>query len=394
MPLTTKSYEQFLSDLLVTWAANVYLKTGYPIVPNLESGDPLLALFQAHALAGLEFIQSQVVTVNLLTRAQSSRGADLDSFMAQFKFPRKPAAYATGPVKFSVRTVQATNILIKPGVVIQTVDGKIKYQVIEDVNKTAWSTTLGGYVLPAGELQVEVTVRAVEAGRAANVNAGTLVQIASQVTGIAFVTNLVPMENGADPESDAAYRIRFQLFINTVNKRTTPGGILSEALAVPGVVACKLVENEDTNGNPQPGYGYLVIDDGSGQPPSPLVATVQEQVFSRWAKCRGLCIEGLTVPAERSLVTIALNVKVNPDAPAEATVLLDVKNAILNYVNALEIGETLYLHKLTGWALAANPWVVTVQPGSVKINNTAADFTVTNKVVVRTDTLHTTIGTY
>ena len=186
------------------------------------------------------FLQSQAVAVNKLTRAATSEGADLDTFMADFSFPRLPATYAGGVVKFGVNQVKSNDVLIRLGTIIQTEDGTIQYEVIADSNQSGYSDEQGSYILTAGQLSVNVAVKAKLPGSSSNVQAGVLKQIVTGGVGASSVTNLIPIDNGAEAESDEAYRERFKLFINAVNARTTGAGILSAALNTPGVVAVSL----------------------------------------------------------------------------------------------------------------------------------------------------------
>lgn len=389
MPLLTKTKDQFLSDIVSSWASLLLLS------PNLQPGDPLLAVFEAHVLGGLLFVQSQAVAIDKLTRAQTSVGADLDSWMAQFGFTRLPPTKASGTVTFSLRNVSQTNIELKAGTIIQTSDAKIKYQVIGDTNKPTWSPALNAYVLNAGQLQLQAEVEAVSAGSASNVQVGALSQILSANTGLNFVTNTANISNGRDAETDAKFFDRWILEFNAVNKRTTPAGVLSTILNTPGVAEAKLVENEDVDGNPRPGYGYAVIDDGSGDPNPTLLTEVTNNVN---AQSRGWTVQFLAVGPVLEEVDITLAAKLDPNArdsagiliPA-ATILYNVAIAIINYVNSLPIGETLYLLNLS-YVARSVPGVLAVQPGSVTIDGETEDYTVTNKTVIRTNNTKTVIS--
>lgn len=387
MPLQTQTYEQLLSNIITSWAS--LLQT----TPNLPDGDPLKAIFQANVLCGIIFLQSQIVTTSNLTRAATSSGADLDSWMADYGFDRKESTTASGSVQFSVRNVSSGNILIAAGTIIQTLDGTIQYQVIGDTAQSGWSASQNAYVLTAGSLSVNATVEAMTAGSASNVQVGALSQIVSALPGINFVTNLAAIENGTDAEQDQPYRDRFKLSFNTTNAKTTPGGVLAAALNTPGVVSAALIENQDRYGNTRLGYGVIVIDDGSGSPSSTLISAVRNAVSAVNAPVRGFTINSLVIGPTLSQVTIALNVKINPNA-VSATVLLNVENAIIDYVNSLAIGAPLYLNSLVFVACSADPNVLTVQPGSLTINGSAADFSVASIGVIRTNNTMVTVGTY
>jgi uncharacterized phage protein gp47/JayE len=387
MSLQTNTYDQFLSNIVTTWAQLLRLS------PNLQSGDPLLAVFQALVLGGFIFVQSQVKTVNLLTRAATSSGADLDTWMADFSFTRLPAIAASGTVQFSVNRVLSSNVKIPLGTIIQTLDATIQYQVIADLNQSAYTPSQNAYVLPAGDLEINVTVQAVKTGSAQNVQVAALNTLVSSISGINNVTNLAAFQNGADAESDAAFRNRFKLFINSVNGKATPGGIYSAALNTPGVVACSVIENFDQYGNPRPGYGTIVVDDGSGNPTSDLLNTVFNNVFV----VRGFTTEIAVVGPTKVNVAISLNVKIVipiGSIKTQSTVLTAVEFAIIDYVNSLEIGDTLYLSEIIFAAMNADPTVKAVQPGATTLNSAQADLVATPQEVIRTDNTRIAVGTY
>ena len=393
MPLSVKTYQQFLSDVVTTWASKAEFIVNGQIVklsPNLPSGDPLLAIFQAHVLCGLMFIQSQIVRVNKMSRAETATGADLDSFYADFDLPRKPATKAKGQVQFSLRSVITSDILIEPGKIVQTTDGSIQYQVVADTLQEAWSVSDNAYILPGGSLSINVTVEALEEGSASNVQPGALSQMVSSIAGVSFVTNLGEIENGTDPEEDPPFRDRFKLMIKSINAKATPPGILKAALDTVGVKTARFLENQDISGNFQPGYGLLVIDDGSGDPPDELLAAVTQNV----EPSRGNFTQITSIRSTKETVDIDLNVRINPLASPPSDVVRAVGIAIINYVNSLEIGDPLYLENLGTVAKNAHPMVISAQPGSKFINGEAADLIVNNKTTIRTDNAHVTIGTY
>jgi uncharacterized phage protein gp47/JayE len=394
MPLNTKTDEQFVSDLVTAWTSIVSAAKGISLSPNLASGDPLLAMLQAQALAGLMFIQSQAVTINMLTRAKTSEGPDLDSWMAQFGFSRLPAAYASGTVQFSVRAVLGTNVTIPVGTIIQTADSTIQYQVVANTENANFNVGLNGYVLQAGQLSVTASVQALVSGSGSNVQAGMLNTFASSVSGINFVTNTAPILDGANPESDASLRSRFILFINSVNARTTPAGTYSACLDVPGVVSVAVLENQDAQGRFLPGYGVIVVDDGSGSPPDSLLNAVRAVIAAPNAPSRGFTITNIVRGPTLATVTIALSVRIDTSSPSVPNSLLNVLNAVLDYVNALEVGNTLFLENISATAKAADPYVIAVGAGSVLINGLAKDLVATPSTIIRTNNVLTTIGQF
>ena len=67
---------------------------------DLSVGSVLRALLEASASVAL-WLQWLIVLVLNMTRAATSQGPALDSWMADFSFTRLPAAAATGQITFS-----------------------------------------------------------------------------------------------------------------------------------------------------------------------------------------------------------------------------------------------------------------------------------------------------
>src|SRR5580698_9717717 len=111
--------------MVATWAA----QTG--TTPTFSSGDILLAWWQSVGIQ-LDFLQAQVQLVVALSRAQTSSGADLDSWMAQFGFVRLGATFADGPIVLSRAVAAAVAIVLPVGTIVQTVGGAIQYEVVAD----------------------------------------------------------------------------------------------------------------------------------------------------------------------------------------------------------------------------------------------------------------------
>ncbi len=55
---------------------------------------------------------------------------------------------------------------------------------------------------------------AAQSGAGSNVQAGTITVLTTPIPGVDLVINAAPMAGGDDPESDAALRARFTLYIN------------------------------------------------------------------------------------------------------------------------------------------------------------------------------------
>lgn len=387
MPLQTKTQAQALTDITTQYAANMTIATGEVFSPDLPSGDPALALFKSWILAIFDFLQAIAVQIYLYARAATCNGVDLDSWVGDYGVIRESATFAQGYVQFNAGTVKSSNILVKPGVVIQTLNTVVQYQVIPDTNNTAWSVSQNAYILPAGSLTINPTVQALTAGSSNNVQAAQLAQLASSVPGIAFVTNTAPIQNGKDQETDPELRARFKLEIAA--PRAT-GSLIAVQAAVASVqpgLNISLVENTVLNGNPID--LLVVVDDGSGATPSGTWNNISAAV----EPIRGAGIKIVIVAATALLASVAMNIRIGPNG-VTGNVELNVLNALLDYINSLPIGAELYWGELYAIAFNADPNVIGVEPGSVLLQGVQADLTCSITQVIRSNNTLVALGTY
>lgn len=395
--LPAKTFQQFTNDMVAQWTAQLQAAGALPpgTAAALQQGDALFAQFQALA-SQLVFMQALAQLVNEVARAQTSEGADVDTFLAQFDFARLPAVAAGGVETFSRFTPATSPVTIAAGVVVQTVGGAIQYQVVADTTQPTWTPSQNAYVLPIGQSSLTATVQALQPGTTSNVAAGQLTQIGSPLAGIDTVTNAAPITNGINQESDAAALARFVLFLNSLSKATKAA--LQNAIAGVGQgIEFNLVENVNLSNVSQPGMFVAVVDDGTGNPPASLLAAVQAQI----EVTRGFTILGIATAVTKETVTIVVTVRVAPTF-VQSVVNGNVANAIALGVNATLIGGTadegggldpfLHISDVEGFARSV-AGVVSVQPGTT-INSVAADFALTGFEAARTDVNHITVGNY
>lgn len=348
MPLVLKNFDQFTAEMVDTYVA--FIAVNFPgIVPNFTSGSPTLALFQAVALEDL-FLQSQINVVALMTRlstsgsgpGESGSSADVDSFVNDFGLFRLPATFDEGMATFSTNFANTFDVLIPPGVVIETPDTTIQYQTIADTNNVNWSPSQNAFVLAAGNTSVNVTVQALVTGTSQNVQPNSLVILVNSIQGINFVTNSNPIDNATNAETDAALKARFILYIASL-ARATEAAIQFAVESVPGVVRFVLVENTDPAGHAHVGFFTVYVDDGTGFPPSPLLAAVSNAVNAYRAFTVQFAIEPpVVVP-----VTISATVKKNPATSlTNLQIEEEIQEGIFEYINALGFGQEIFYTKM------------------------------------------------
>ncbi len=294
--LPSLSYAELLSNLIQQWAAQT------KVSPSLASGDPLLAEFQSIASQGV-FIENVLALLSSLTRAQTSTGANLDTWMAQFGFPRLPATYANGPVTLSVLSAHNTDILIPLTTIEQTVGGAIQYQLIADTEQAAYVSGSQNYLLPAGETSISATAQALSPGSLYNVQANQLTQFLSPPPGIDQVTNPGPILNGEDAESDSSYLARFAAYIQSLSKATGPA-ITSAIDNLQQGITFKLYPNTNNAGQYQQGMFTVVVANST----SALITNISTMLES----VAGLTIQYNVLPA--NVVSGSVSVSIAPTA--------------------------------------------------------------------------------
>jgi len=372
MALNTKSFTDLVRDM----AAGIQAKSSALV--DFTVGSVLLAITEA--VAGVvTWLQGLIVALLATTRAATSSGEDLDSWMADFQFTRLAATYAAGTVTFSRFTAGSSAVYIPVGTQVQTADGSQTFSVVADSTNAHYDAANQQYVMDSGVSSVNVAVQADVAGAAGNVLAGAIKTLSSAVPGADAVNNAAAMAGGIDAETDEAFRTRFQAYIASLEKATKDAvGYAADALQQN--LTHQLVENEKYDGTTDNGYFYVVVDDGTGSPTSTLLSTVSNAIDA----ARPVAIRfGVFAPVVVN-ATVVMTVGVASGYDATATKSA-VQTALESYINGLTLGETLYYTRLAQVAYDASDGVVSVS--SVTLNGGTADLTATSKQVIKYNTV-------
>ena len=320
-------------------------------VLDLSVGSVLRAVLEANAALGL-WLQWLILQVLQTTRAATSAGADLDSWVADYGLARLPASAATGTATFA-RFAPVTAALIPVGILVRTSDGSQGFTVAADATNAAWSAAQAGYVLAAGVASVSVPVVAAVAGSAGNVQAGAIGLIAAAVPGVDTVTNAMPTAGGLDAESDVGLRARFAAYIGSLSKATLGAVAYAVASVQQGL---QYTIQENTNGSRyQPGCFVVTVDNGSGAPPPALLATVAAAIEA----VRPVGSLWTVLPPTVSTATIVCSIATG-NGSNHATVAAQVAAAITAFVDALPVGAALPWSRLAQVAYDASASVANV----------------------------------
>jgi len=371
--LPTKSFTSIVTNIAtgIQGRANALL--------DFSIGSSLRAL--AEGFSGiLLWLQAIALQIAQLTRASTSQGSDLDSWMADWNFTRLGAQAATGTVTFSRNTAGTNAPFIPIGATIQSIDGTAQFTVTVDLgNPNYVGTPIAGYNMPANIASITVPVQCTTVGTAGNVIAGALSQITTPLTGIDTVVNAANFFNGFASETDAAYRSRFIGFIAALREGTVAAIEFSVTSTQLGAQVTVL-ENQNADLSANPGFLTVTVDDGTGAPSSLFITNAALAVGATRA---GGIMWGVFPP-----VIIYANIAIMLTSVSgydHNFVVSVVSTAVTNYVNTLPLGQPLYYNRLSQVIFDATPGVQNISPLSV--NGNTIDLVGTLRNVIKLGTL-------
>jgi uncharacterized phage protein gp47/JayE len=370
MALATQDFTTLVRNMVAA------VQAGASTLLDMTAGSVLRAVIEAVASV-LLWLQSLILQVLALTRAATSADADLDSWAADFGQTRLGADTATGTVTFS-RYSPGQQAVVPLNTSVQTGDGSQVFVVALDITNPAYNAALGGYVLAVGTASVTVPVQAVTPGSGGNVLAGAVSVLGQAIPAIDTVSNAAAFANGADAETDAAFRTRLIAWFGSLSKATKTAVSYAVASVQQGLQV-QIVENQQYSGLTDNGYFFTVVDDGSGFPSSTLLSTVNAAIEA----VRGFGIRfGVFAPV---VVTANVTMVITTAAgTAHATVVGQVGTALATFLNTLPLGASLPYTQLAALAYAVTG--VTNVTG-VLINGATADINISVKQVIKAGTL-------
>jgi hypothetical protein len=361
--ITSKSFSQLVTDSVTAIQGRATQLIDFAI------GSVLRAVVESVAAVAI-WLESLILVLLQTTRAATSSGTDLDSFVADYGLTRLPATAATGAVTFA-RFTPTMQALIPVGTLLQTGDGTQQFTVIADTTQAAYNATLGGYVILASVTSAVATVQAVTAGAGGNVSAGTLSVIAQAVSYVDTVTNALAFTSGANAETDTALRARFISYIASLSKATKQA-IGNAILSLKIGVSYALVENYQYNGTYQPGYFYAVVDDGSGTPGSTFLSSASNAIDAVRPFTSSLGVFAPVVVTANATMTATIAAGYDPVATKAL-----VQAAVVAYINSLTLGQPLAYTRLLQVAYDASPGVTNIT--GLTVNGGTADIAATSQ---------------
>lgn len=306
-----KTVEELYSDMLGDFTA----RTGMEI----SSGGDLSARLYA-AAAQLYCLYAQADWVNRQCFPQTAQGEYLDHHAQLRALERKGAAPAQGKIRFFGDPNSNTDRVIPAGTVCMT-PGLVRF------------VTLQEGVLSAGATHADIPARAVEAGSAGNVIAGSVRSLSAAPVGITGCTNPQAMSGGTDAEDDEHLRARildsFLRLPNGANAAFYEQGALSFEQVV---AAAALPRNRGV------GTVDVVVATAQGLPDQALLDQINEYFRER----REIAVDVAALAPDPVPVDIHVRVAcADLDRTAE-----QIEQTLLSWFSGQRLGQNVLLAKL------------------------------------------------
>jgi phage-related baseplate assembly protein len=367
MNLSLKGFTQLVEDM------SAALQSSATALVDVSVGSVIRAIFEANASVVL-WLQWLILQVLQTTRASTSTGADLDSWMADFGLTRLPASASTGIVTFS-RFSPNLAATVPVGSVVKTADGLLTFAVAEEDTLSTWQPAASAYVIPSGVASVDLPVICRTSGAVGNVLASTINVIAASLPGIDLVTNADPLSSGADAESDQALRNRFQGYLAS-RSRATLGAIQSAIAGVQQGLNVAVEQNTGLGNTPQVGAFLVIIDDGTGYPTTDLLASIASAVDA----VRPIGTTFAVVAPQ--VLTVNVSLTADFASPTSATLgVPSLQNHVATYLNSIAIGGAASVTRVAQHAYRAGPHLLNIT--GVQLNGTSADVIASPSTVIK-----------
>jgi uncharacterized phage protein gp47/JayE len=362
-----KGFSQLIEDM------GAALQSSASSLIDVSVGSVVRAIFEANASVIL-WLQWLIVQVLQSTRALTSNGPDLDSWMLDFGLARLPAVPSTGIVTFSRF---ATNLpaVIPMGTLVKTADGSTSFSVVDDQTISIWQSDLSAYILPVGVAAADVPVICRNGGTVGNVLAGTIIVVAASLPGIDQVNNANPLSNGADAESDQAFRSRFQSYLAS-RSRATLMAVRNAIANVRQGLNATIEENTAADGTTEIGSFLVIVDDGTGYPSSDLLLNVATAVDS----VRPIGTRFAVVPPQVLIVNVAMAAELSSVATASLSIS-SIQNYVGTYLNSLPIGGCASITRVAQNAYLAGPSIANV--AGIQLNGSSSDIVPPPRTVIK-----------
>ena len=331
--ITAPVYADIYNSLVASYQA-IY---GSDVVLTADTQDGQWIGIIAKAISD---VNSAAVQVFNSFSPSSAQGTGLSSLVKINGLTRQAATYSTVDV-----TVTGTvGTIINNGIVS---DGT--YQ---------WALPTYVTIPPGAFITVTATCTTIGAINAA---IGTVVNISTPTLGWISVTNPSAASPGVAVESDAQLRIRQSL--STENPASSPfDALIGAILNVTGVSSVAAHENATsaTDGLGVPGHTlWFVVEGGSATTIAQTIADNKTPGTGTYGSISEVVIDQYGIPNTinfdvPTFETITVNLSVHALPGYTVQIGNNIISGIVNYINSLSIGESVYLTQVIAAGIAAS----------------------------------------
>lgn len=251
---------------------------------------------------------------------QSAQGEYLDHHAQLRGLERKKAVKAHGILRFSISQPAQTQRVIPVGTVCMTAQ-LVRFETMEEG------------IISAGKLTCDVFARAVEAGAAGNVAAGSVVSLAVAPVGVAGCSNPQAFSGGADAEDDETLRERVLDTYRRLPNGANAAFYQQAALSFDQVAAAAVLPRARGRGTVD-----VVVASRAGAPEQALLQELTDYFQQR----REIAVDVQVRRPESVPVQVAVQVTAQTGQDTQA-VLERVKQALTGWFTGARLGEDVLL---------------------------------------------------
>ena len=259
----------------------------------------------------------------------NSQGSYLDSLVGINGLTRKPASYSTVEVVLTG----------SPQTVIT--DG-----IVGDSNGNQWNLPSSVTIPESGEVTVTATAQTIGAIYSAP---NSVTVIVTPFAGWTGVNNPNASNVGQEAESDASLRQR-QSESQELPNQTLAQGIVAGILSLPNVTYCKIFVNNtnqtDSNGIPAHSIS-VVVGGGDVEAIATVISNKKSLGCGTYGQTSATLSSGEVIQFQPQVfVWFRIVINIAPTNQYNVNVTNAIKNAVMNYINNSNIGDSIWLSKV------------------------------------------------
>jgi uncharacterized phage protein gp47/JayE len=254
---------------------------------------------------------------------QTAEGEYLDYHAELRDTQRKSSSLAEGSLTFSILEASDEDVEIPKGTICAVSDSPyIQFETIDNA------------VISSGELSVTVKARAIEGGSAYNVDSATVTVMVNPPSSVAKVTNEGEFTGGWDEESDYSLRKRLLSSYSVPPTGVSATSLAESIMKFDDVLDCVVANVANLHIS-----AYLITKSGTAD--DELIEKIKNSIMISKLVNLPVCVY-ISEPKKFNL-----NVDATVSKGMSEEVEAKIRELVTDYTNALKIGESLSMVKLS-----------------------------------------------